>query len=254
VRHRLELEVRRDEGPFRTELHGAPAALSREPPLPLGPPLRGGPWTAIYDPLVMGGHRTAFYSLGGRARLPGRFAIDWIRLPPGGTIEKEGAPARNGLGAEVLAVADAVVAAALDDIPDNVDADAWPGAHRAENESGNYVALDLGRGRFAFYEHLKSGSVSVRAGDRVKRGDAIGRLGNSGSSSIGPHLHFHVADDSSPLGAEGLPFVFTRFEDIGAFASIEALVGGEDWLASPAGQATLRNLERPRPNAVVRFP
>jgi murein DD-endopeptidase MepM/ murein hydrolase activator NlpD len=203
----------------------------------------------------MGGHRTAFYSLGGRARIPGRFAIDWIRLPPGGTIEKdEGAPARNGLGAEVLAVADGVVAAAMDDIPDNAGAAAWPGAHQPQNESGNYLALDLGRGRFAFYEHLSSGSVAVKAGDRVKRGDAIARLGNSGSSSIGPHLHFHVADAGSPLEAEGVSFVFARFEDLGAFASIEALIGGETWLASPPGQAKLRNLERPRPNSVVRFP
>ena len=67
------------------------------------------------------------------------------------------------------------------------------------------MALDLGRGRFAFYEHLKRGSVAVKAGDRVKSGQVIGRLGNSGSSSIGPHLHFHVADANSPLARKASP-------------------------------------------------
>ena len=81
----------------------------------------------------------------------------------------------------------------------------------------------------------------------------IGRLGNSGSSSIGPHLHFHVSDANSPLGAEGLPFVFTRFARLGAFASIEELIGGHKWVANPDGQPSVRRLERPGANAVVRF-
>jgi len=54
--------------------------------------LRGGPWIAIYDPLLSGGHRTAIYTLDSRAGIPGRFAIDWIRLPPGGAFEKDRRP------------------------------------------------------------------------------------------------------------------------------------------------------------------
>jgi murein DD-endopeptidase len=93
----------------------------------------------------------------------------------------------------------------------------------------------------------------VKAGDRVKRGQVVGRLGNSGSSSIGPHLHFHVSDASSPLAAEGLPFVFKRFDQLGAFPSIEALVAGERWIGGD-GRANGRRLERPGPNSVIRFP
>jgi murein DD-endopeptidase MepM/ murein hydrolase activator NlpD len=160
----------------------------------------------------------------------------------------------NGYGAEVLAVANGVVAAAMDDIPENAPAPAGAVVPIAlENASGNYVALDLGRGRFAFYEHLKRGSVAVKAGDRVKSGQVIGKLGNSGSSSIGPHLHFHVSDANSPLAAEGLPFVFKRFDQLGAFPSIEALISGERWLAAPDGQVNVRRLERPGANSVIRF-
>jgi hypothetical protein len=250
VRHRLELSVRRPADTVSSTLESAESRVSRaEPPL-LDAPLRGGPWVAIYDPLLVGGHRTAIYTIAGRARIPARYAIDWIRLPASGTIDRPDAAERNGFGAEVLAVADGVVASAVDDTPDN-DGAPTPAAQRLENASGNYVAIDLG-GRFAFYEHLKHGSVRVKRGDRVRRGQLIAQLGNSGSSSIGPHLHFHVSDANSTLGAEGLPFVFGRFEQIGAFRSIDALLAGESWTATARGTHT-RVAERPLPNAVVQF-
>jgi murein DD-endopeptidase MepM/ murein hydrolase activator NlpD len=120
-----------------------------------------------------------------------------------------------------------------------------------EKASGNYVSLDLGAGRFAFYEHLKQGSVVVRPGDRVKRGQVVAQLGSSGSTSTGPHLHFHVADANSLLGAEGIPFVFERFEHVGAFTSIEAVPQGQRYVDAPPA---LEQNARPSPNAVVRFP
>jgi len=256
IGHRVELDVMRQTGPVHVAIDGALASLVKEPPVVLDPPLRGGPWVAIYAPLLKGGHRTAIYTIDGRARIPARFAIDWVRLPASGVMERSGTPRPadwNGYGTEVLAVADGVVAAALDDIADQVAAPTGATAPiRIENESGNYVALDLGRGRFAFYEHLQHGSVAVKAGDRITRGRVIARLGNSGSSSIGPHLHFHVGDADSPLAAEGLPFVFKRFDQVGAFQSIEALVAGERWLTD--GGMNVRMLERPGPNAVIRFP
>ncbi len=255
--HTLELEVRRPTGAVDAVVEGAFTRVSAEPAVILDPPLRGGPWVAISDPLLQGGHRTAIYTVGGRARIPARFAIDWIRLPAGGALDTGPGPRPpdwNGLGAEVLAVADGVVASAMDDIPDNpTSSGAAAPPIPLENASGNFVALDIGSGRFAFYEHLQSGSVAVKRGDRVRRGHVIGRLGNSGSSSIGPHLHFHVSDANSPLAAEGLPFVFRRFDHLGGFPSIEALIDGEKWVAQPAGEIA-RSLERPDANSVVRFP
>jgi hypothetical protein len=255
IENLVEVEVRRPSGPSRVEIENA-VTVSAEPPVALDPPLRGGPWVAISSPLLQGGHRTAIYTVGGRARIPGRFAIDWIRPGADGAIEPSAAPPPdwNGYGTEVLAVADASVAAAMDDVREDA---ASPGRAAApvplENASGNYVALDLGHVRFAFYEHLKSGSVAIKAGDRVTRGQVIGRLGKSGSTSIGPHLHFHVADATNPLAAEGLPFVFTRFEQLGAYRSIEALIEGEKWIPNPGRGAVVRERERPGENAVVRF-
>lgn len=255
--HRVELDILRPSGPVHAVAESGPISVSNEPPLVLSPPLGGGLWVALYDPLLMGGHRTAIYTVGGRARIPARFAIDWIRLPASGVIEQD--PARrpadwNGYGAEVLAVADATVAAAMDDIPENADLLVAAGKPTPpENASGNYVALDLGNGRFAFYEHLRRGSITVKAGARVKSGQVIGRLGHSGSSSIGPHLHFHVSDANSPLGAEGRPFVFTRFEHVGTFPSIDAVMAGETWRTGAGSPVTTRFRERPGANTVVRF-
>jgi hypothetical protein len=247
IGHAIDLRVLR-QPPQTVTVEGGTAAVSTQPAVALGPPLEGGPWAAIYDPLLKGGHRTAIYAVDGRARIPGRFAIDWIRLPADGVMPPApvGRPDdRNGFGENVLAVADATVAAAVDDTVDQT-----PPPIPADKASGNYVALDLGAGRIAFYEHLKQGSIVVRPGDRVKRGQVIAQLGSSGSSSIGPHLHFHVADGNSLLGAEGVPFVFARFEHLGAFRSIDALVRGERYVDA---RSAIEQNARPSPNAVVRF-
>ncbi|HEX7282322.1 MAG TPA: M23 family metallopeptidase [Vicinamibacterales bacterium] len=213
----------------------------------IGPPLRGGPWVAIYDPLLKGGHRTAVYTVDGRARIPGRFAIDFIAHPQGGALPEKRAADANGFGTDVLAVADGTIAIAVDGVTD-----ATPPPITLELAPGNHIALDLGGGRVAFYEHLQMGSVAVKAGDRVARGQVIARLGSSGSSSIGPHLHFHVADTAHTLAAEGAPFVFQQFAEIGKFASLNALLAGERWL--PSGSARTHRAHRPDPVTVIHFP
>lgn len=54
---------------------------------------------------------------------------------------------------------------------------------------GNLVVLDHGFGLQTKYGHLSS--FSVKQGDRVKRGDIIGRMGSTGRST-GTHLHYEV--------------------------------------------------------------
>jgi murein DD-endopeptidase MepM/ murein hydrolase activator NlpD len=83
-----------------------------------------------------------------------------------------------------------------------------------------YVILALGNGRFAFYAHLKPGSVRVKRGDRVREGDVVGLLGNGGSST-GPHLHFHVMNRPSALASDGLPYVFDRFRTAGRIPPLD---------------------------------
>ena len=237
----------------RIEVAGGRAQASQVAPVRLGAPLRGGPWAAIHDPAWPRGHRRVLYTVDGRARIPGRFAIDWVRLDADGRSTRGDAdrPANAlGYGAEVLAVADAVVAAVRDDMPESATVSAHS-KHALGDATGNYVALDLGDGRYAFYEHLKPGSLRVARGQRVRRGETIAALGFTGDST-GPHLHFHVADAASPLGAEGVPFVFERFDVLGRYEDI-AKLGEAPWIPSAGGAPVTRTAERPAPNVVVDF-
>lgn len=228
-------------------------AVDVRPAAVLGPPLRGGPWAAVFHPDWPRGHRRVVYTVEGRATIPGRFAIDFIRVDGDGRVADGDADlVRNafGHGEEALAVADATVVATRNDYPET-ERISGNGRHPLSDGSGNYVVLDLGDGRHAFYEHLRPGSVRVAPGQRVRQGDVIGEVGLSGSGSK-VHLHFHVADGPSLLGAEGLPFALTGFSAIGAYRDITEL-GQRAWTMR-AGGVSQRSRERPADNAVVVFP
>jgi murein DD-endopeptidase MepM/ murein hydrolase activator NlpD len=94
----------------------------------------------------------------------------------------------------------------------------------------NYVIVALGNGGFAFYAHLQPGSLRVKPGDCVRRGQVLGLLVNSGNSDA-PHLHFHISDANS-LESEGLPYVFDSFEVLGTVYPDKAFKDG--W-TPPAG-------------------
>lgn len=250
VRHRVTLTL---AGGRSLDVAGPAVALSARPAVVIDPPLAGGPWIVIYDPLLMGGHRTTLIAVDGTARIPARFAIDFIRAPHDVRVAAVNqAPDWNGAGAAVLAVADARVVRARDGMPDVPQGQMTPERPVSLGDgSGNHVVLDLGGGHFAVYEHLQQGSVGVTAGQAVTRGQAIARLGASGSTSIGPHLHFHVADAGDTLAAEGVPFVLRRFDALGAFPSLDAMLRGEPWTAVGPGSA--RRGQHPGPVAVVAF-
>lgn len=252
LRHRIEFESAAQGTPGRVEggrTTPRPTAAAK-----LGPPLGGGPWAAIYGAEWERGHRRVLYAIDGQVRIPGRFAIDWIKLDADGrSFAGEGKRPADwyGYAADVLAVADATVAALRDDV-------AEPAAVAAGRRipigdaSGNYVALKLADGRYAFYEHLKPGSIKVRLGARVRRGETIAALGYTGEST-GPHLHFHLADAAMPLAAEGLPYAFEAWRPLGAYASIEVFGRGEHWTPVADGVATVVG-EFPAPLAVIEFP
>ena len=248
VRHRVRVTVA--GGAVDIVDDGDGIGVDPRVPVVLGPPLAGGPWVAVHHPEWERGHRRVFYTVDGRARLPGRFTIDWVKVDDAGRTTRGDADIVTdslGYGADVLAVADATAAAARDTIPE-VARISERRKHPQDEAAGNFVSLDLGNGRFAVYEHLKPGSVRVQPGQRVRRGDVIAQLGFTGDST-GPHLHLHVGDAASPLGAEGLPFVFERFGVLGRYPDIAAM-GTARWSVDGAGR---RTNERPGSNVVVDF-
>ena len=67
---------------------------------------------------------------------------------------------------------------------------------------GNLIKIDHGRGIETRYAHLSS--VGVRAGQQIKRGQLIGRMGSTGRST-GSHLHYEVRIDGRAVNP--IPFM-----------------------------------------------
>ena len=75
---------------------------------------------------------------------------------------------------------------------------------------GGHVVLKHADSEYSFLAHLRPGSVPVEPGQRVERGQVVGRCGHSGISSE-PHLHFQIQDSPDFLTAASLP---VQFDDI----------------------------------------
>lgn len=93
-------------------------------------------------------------------------------------------------GVDVIASAPGVVRAIRDGMQDIVFSDS-NAASVDGRECGNGVVIEHKDGWETQYCHMKSGSVQVRKGDQVARGDALGQVGLSGRSEF-PHLHLAV--------------------------------------------------------------
>ncbi|MEZ5816334.1 MAG: M23 family metallopeptidase [Hyphomicrobiaceae bacterium] len=68
----------------------------------------------------------------------------------------------------------------------------------ASRECGNGLVIDHGDGIETQYCHLLRGSIVVRPGDRVERGDMLGKVGYSGLADFA-HLHFTIRRDGRVL-------------------------------------------------------
>ena len=246
IRQRLTVKV--GTYPEEQTVETAPIAIGKGA-VEISSPLHGEHWLAANGPSNTSGHRRALIPIDGHAAIAQRFAIDWVKLRDDGkTFQGDEKDNKSYLayGNEAYAVADGVVTETKDGIPENVpgiDSRAVP--ITLETVGGNHVILDIGGGHFAFYAHLQPGSLRVKLGEKVRRGQVVGLVGNSGNSTE-PHLHFHIENGSSPLGAEGLPYSLASFEVVGR---------GEGWKPADAkGPAEVHKNEIPTENEVVNFP
>lgn len=132
-------------------------------------------------------------------------ALDFVRLVDG--RGSQGDPKRavswHGFGEPVLAPADGIVVSVNDAHPDEP-----VGVIGQTPGEGNHLILELGERRYAAMAHLKRGSALVRKGQRVRRGQPLAAVGDSGNS-LAPHLHFQVQDRPTfGPSARTVPIVF----------------------------------------------
>ena len=98
---------------------------------------------------------------------------------------------------------------------------------------GNHVVVAHAEGEFGLYAHLVRGSVAVAPGDRVRRGQILGRCGHTGHSTE-PHLHFHLQDSADLFRGMGLPVRFSHLVVDGEAADRVLLRAGHRVRARPA--------------------
>jgi len=57
---------------------------------------------------------------------------------------------------------------------------------------GNWIIIDHGNGVYSSYAHLKSVSSKISINSKVKRGQVLGQMGETGGAAQAIHLHFEV--------------------------------------------------------------
>jgi hypothetical protein len=183
----------------------------------LGRPLAGTGWSPDNNPSLHSHHRMGLWVADGAAQISRRYAFDWKKYGADGKSwsgDARDVHAYYAYGQQVAAVADGAVVAARDGYPDNIPR--TPAGFETavpitlESVAGNRVVIDIRGGQYAYYAHLQPGSVRVKAGDRVRRGQPLARVGNSGDARE-PHLHFQVTNGPDILASEGLPHLFDRY-------------------------------------------
>ncbi len=202
----------------------ASVEVSDHEPAVISPPLDGPNWLDGNGCCDMTAHRMAMNPLNGQLWAAERFAIDYVQLGANGTIyqgDRSKPESYPYFGADIHAVADGPVVSVVDGLPEQI-AGQTPTGLPLEQYGGNHIVQDIGDGNYAFYAHLKTGSVEVKPGDQLTTGQVIANLGNTGNTDA-PHLHFHVMSTPDPLRSNGLPFVFESYKLDGVVASMDEL-------------------------------
>ena len=140
-----------------------------------------------------------------------RYAYDFVVMDDNSSFE--GDPSLNesyyAYGKDYLAPADGTVVGVENDVKDNEPV----GTMNEDQPMGNYVILDHGNEEYSYLAHFKFQSIEVKEGDKVKKGDLLGLVGNSGNSSE-PHIHFHVANSMDPIASKSIRITFDQKDEV----------------------------------------
>lgn len=107
-----------------------------------------------------------------------------------------------GYGSPIYAVGDATVSFA-----------GWHGGH------GNYVKLEMGGGYATGYAHMSR--IAVSPGSRVRAGQVIGYVGSTGLST-GPHLHYELYRNGTPVNPMSVRFTVSNQVDAAELSAFKA--------------------------------
>ena len=249
LEHRLVASSRPPPGPSFTYRGLVGRVRMARSQIELGPPVRPGIWVAnegcCTNPTH---HRRGLVGVDGILQVAQRHAIDWFRLDRGFNAWT-GDPSRlrsyPSYREPLIAAAAGRVVRAMDGVRENQPQGTLPDLPPISETVGNHVTLRVAPGVHLLYAHMTPGSVRVRVGQRVRRGQVLGLLGNSGNSST-PHLHFEVMTRPTFFPTDSLPYAFERFRFLG---QITEEFTDEDLALQSTGALTFK---RARPQNVRR--
>lgn len=217
------------------------APLEYQPRTTLSLPTRGR--TLVYD-----GHD--FYSHHRRVDLslpevramklidnPVRYATDFCLVDDHNRLHR-GNPDRIhewiSYGAPVYAPAAGVIILAANDVPENtvvigtLRLPPQPPTDFMRQSVGNHLVIDHGNGEFSLLAHLKPGSITVKVGDRVERGQPVGAIGFSGDTGTHVHLHYSLLGAHGYPGGQAFPEYFSGFRRLLGSRSLAVARGPVD--------------------------
>jgi Peptidase family M23 len=214
---------------------GTPQEVSRLVPVATNAPRLNysmpvsGAWLMTSLPSIQSHHRLA---------PPSEYAVDFFKVDATGSIyQGDVLDARSffGYGAEVLAAADGEVVFVIADevqdrelfFPQAGETEEAAGARVQQHNMQGYAA-DFPRAaagnlvtirhtttegvEYSSYGHLKTGSVRVKVGDTIKRGQVIAEVADTGDSAA-VHLHFQVNAGQNAFMSKSLPIAFTDLQE-----------------------------------------
>lgn len=227
-----------------TERIGATRVDDRTLPV-FSAPLHGERYVAADGCCDAVRHTRAILPINGQTFVAQRYAIDFEQADGQDRIftgDPKSPASYPIFGKPVFAVADGTVVGTRNDLPEQTPG-SYPSGIPIDQADGNFVVLDVGNGFYVNYAHVQPGSVRPKLGDKVKRGDVIGLVGNTGNS-VAPHLHLHVMDGPSPLASQGLPYLYDRFVVTGhslhlSTGRMPSGSGLQMWAVSPAPGGSL---------------
>jgi hypothetical protein len=187
-------------------------------PIVVGAPVPPGTWYASEGCCAdETHHRRGIEPVNGVLEVPQRYAIDFYKLDDQNRTWV-GDPSQLGsylsYRQPILSAAEGTVVAAQDGLPNSAEVPYPTNLATIGETVGNHVIVQISDGVYVLYAHMDPGSVAVRVGDRVTRGQQLGLIGSSGISTT-PHLHFQILTTPTYFPAESRPYAFDSFTLLG---------------------------------------
>ncbi|MGD0036304.1 MAG: peptidoglycan DD-metalloendopeptidase family protein [Bacteroidota bacterium] len=142
-----------------------------------------------------------------RNLLQQQYAYDFSGTDASGLRYKNDGKAREdyiGYGKEIIAPANGTIVEVIDGIFENS-----PGTHNPYAQIGNTIIIQHSNKEYSVLAFLKQGSIRVKVGDRITRGQVLAQCGSSGNATE-PLLHYHLQDSPYLQTAKGIKFYFER--------------------------------------------